>query len=45
MDSAVVKGLPIFGNTAVKNIGDNSVQSTGNPVADALLLMAGFRGV
>ena len=45
MDSAVVKGLPIFGNTAVKNIGDNNVQSTGNPVADALLLMAGFRGI
>jgi len=45
MDSAVVKGLPIFGNTAVKNIGDNTVKSTGNPVADALLLMAGFRGI
>jgi hypothetical protein len=45
MDAAVVKGLPMFGNTAVKNIGDNNVQSTGNPVADALLLMAGFRGI
>jgi hypothetical protein len=45
MDSAVVKGLPIFGNTAVKNTGDNNVQSTGNPVADALLLMAGFQGI
>ena len=45
MDAAVVKGLPMFGNTAVKNIGNNNVQSTGNPVADALLLMAGFRGI
>ena len=45
MDAAVVKGLPMFGNNAVKNIGNNNVQSTGNPVADALLLMAGFRGI
>jgi hypothetical protein len=45
IDTTVVKGLPIFGNTAVKNIGNNNVQSTGNPVADALLLMAGFRGI
>ncbi len=45
MDGAVVRGLPLFGNTAVKNIGNNNVQSTGNPVADALLLMAGFRGI
>jgi hypothetical protein len=45
MDAAVVRGLPLFGNTAVKNIGNNNVQSTGNPVADALLLMAGFRGI
>ena len=45
MDPAVVKGLPMFGNNAVKNIGNNNVQSTGNPVADALLLMSGFRGI
>jgi hypothetical protein len=45
IDSAVVKGLPIFGATAVKNIGSNTIKSTGNPVADALLLMAGFQGL
>jgi hypothetical protein len=45
MDAAVVRGLPLFGNTAIKNTGNNNVQSTGNPVADALLLMAGFRGI
>jgi hypothetical protein len=45
MDPAMVKGLLIFGNTAAKNMGDNTVKSTGNPVADALLLMAGFRGI
>jgi hypothetical protein len=45
MDAAMVKGLLIFGNTAAKNMGDNTVKSTGNPVADALLLMAGFRGI
>lgn len=45
MDPAVIKGLLIFGNTAAKNMGDNTVKSTGNPVADALLLMAGFRGI
>jgi hypothetical protein len=42
---AVVRGLPIFGATAVKNIGSNTIKSTGNPVADALLLMAGFQGI
>jgi hypothetical protein len=45
IDSAVVKGLPIFGTTAVKNVGSNTIKSTGNPVADALLLMAGFQGI
>jgi hypothetical protein len=45
MDATVVRGLPLFGNTAIKNTGNNNVQSTGNPVADALLLMAGFRGI
>jgi hypothetical protein len=45
LDPTVVKGLLTFGNTANKNTGNNNVQSTGNPVADALLLMAGFRGI
>jgi hypothetical protein len=35
IDSAIVRGLPIFGATAVKNIGSNTIKSTGNPVADA----------
>jgi hypothetical protein len=43
--AAVVTGLPIFGATAMKNIGSNTIKSTGNPVADALLLMAGFQGI
>ena len=41
----VVNGLPIFGATAMKNIGSNTIKNTGNPVADALLLMAGFQGI
>lgn len=45
LDPTVVKGLLTFGNTSNKNIGNNTVKSTGNPVADALLLMAGFRGI
>jgi hypothetical protein len=45
IDPAVSKGLTVFGSTAVKNIGSNTVKSTGNPVADALLLMAGFQGI
>jgi hypothetical protein len=45
IDPVVSKGLTAFGSTAVKNIGSNTVKSTGNPVADALLLMAGFQGI
>jgi hypothetical protein len=45
MDSAVVKGLPLFGNQSIKTMGNNNVSSTGNPVADALLIMSGFRGI
>jgi hypothetical protein len=45
MDPAVVKGLPTFGNESIKMMGNNNISSTGNPVADALLLMAGFRGI
>jgi hypothetical protein len=45
IDPAVSKGLTAFGSTAIKNIGSNTVKSTGNPVADALLLMAGFQGI
>lgn len=45
IDPAVSKGLTAFGSTAVKNIGSNTVKSTGNPVADALLLMSGFQGI
>ena len=45
MDAAVIKGLPLFANESIKMTGDNRVGTTGNPVADALLLMAGFRGI
>jgi len=44
-DPAVAQGLAAFGNTSAKNIGNANVKSTGNPVADALLLLAGFRGI
>jgi hypothetical protein len=45
VDREVVNGLPIFGVTAMKNIGSNTIKSTGNPVADALLIMSGFQGI
>jgi hypothetical protein len=44
-DTAVAQGLAAFGNASAKNIGNANVKSTGNPVADALLLLAGFRGI
>jgi hypothetical protein len=44
-DPAVAQGLAAFGNASAKNIGNANVKSTGNPVADALLLLAGFRGI
>ena len=44
-DPAVAQGLSAFGSASAKNIGNANVKSTGNPIADALLLLAGFRGV
>jgi hypothetical protein len=44
-DTAVAQGLAAFGNASAKNIGNANVKSTGNPVADALLLLAGFKGI
>ena len=44
-DPAVAQGLAAFGNASAKNIGNANVKSTGNPIADALLLLAGFRGI
>jgi len=40
-----IRGLAEFGNQSTKNLGTLKVNSTGNPVADALLLMAGFKGI
>jgi len=44
-DPAVAQGLAAFGSASAKNVGDTNVKSTGNPIADALLLLAGFRGI
>ena len=44
-DPAVAQGLAAFGGASAKNIGNTNVKSTGNPIADALLLLAGFRGI
>jgi hypothetical protein len=44
-DPAIANGLAAFGNASAKTIGDTTVTSTGNPVADALLILAGFRGL
>jgi len=44
-DPAVATGLKKFSEASAKNIGDTTVKSTGNPIADALLLLAGFRGI
>jgi len=44
-DPAVAQGLVAFGSASAKNIGDTTVKSTGNPIADALLILAGFRGI
>lgn len=44
-DPAVAQGLAAFGGASAKNIGNTTVKSTGNPIADALLLLAGFRGI
>jgi len=39
------QSLGIFGSESSRRMGTNSVKTTNNPVADALLLMAGFRGI
>jgi hypothetical protein len=44
-DPAVAQGLAAFGGASAKNVGNTNVKSTGNPIADALLLLAGFRGI
>jgi hypothetical protein len=44
-DPAVATGLKKFSETSAKNVGDTTVKSTGNPIADALLILAGFRGI
>ena len=41
----LTKSLGIFGTESSRRMGTNSVKTTNNPVADALLLMAGFRGI
>jgi hypothetical protein len=44
-DPAVANGISAFSDISAKNVGDITVKSTGNPVADALLILAGFRGL
>jgi len=39
------QSLGIFGSESSRRMGTASVKTTNNPVADALLLMAGFRGI
>ncbi len=41
----LVKSLPTFAAKSDNLVGDRSVKSTGNPVADAVLLLSGFRGL
>lgn len=45
VDPAVVKGLGAFAQAAKNQYGSDTVKTTGNPVADALLILAGFRGL
>jgi len=44
-DEAVKSALAAFRTASANKIGDTTVKSTGNPVADALLISAGFRGL
>jgi hypothetical protein len=44
-DPVVAQGLAAFGSASAKNVGYTNLKSTGNPIADALLLLAGFRGI
>jgi hypothetical protein len=39
------QSLGIFGSESSRRMGTASVKTTNNPVADALLLMAGFKGI
>jgi hypothetical protein len=39
------QSLGIFGSESSRRMGTSSVKTTNNPVADAMLLMAGFRGI
>lgn len=41
----LVKSLPTFAAKSDSLIGNRSAKSTGNPVADAVLLLSGFRGL
>jgi hypothetical protein len=44
-DTAAKSALAAFRTASANKIGDTTVKSTGNPVADALLISAGFRGL
>lgn len=41
----LVKSLPAFATKSDNLIGNRTANSTGNPVADAVLLLSGFRGL
>lgn len=45
MKPETVQSLKTFGSESVSKFGTQQVKSTGNPVADAMLLLAGFRGI
>jgi len=45
MNPETAQALKTFGSESVSKFGSQQVKSTGNPVADAMLLLAGFRGI
>lgn len=45
MSPETAQALKTFGSESVSKFGSQQVKSTGNPVADAMLLLAGFRGI
>jgi hypothetical protein len=45
MNPEIAQALKTFGSESVSKFGSQQVKSTGNPVADAMLLLAGFRGI
>ena len=45
LDPAIIKSLPVLSAKAAKLTGTNQVKSTGNPGADGLLILMGFRGL